>query len=1512
MAEKKATRGTSDPPGPTGDGQLTTEATSDAAATAPRQDTGGNHFPIVGIGASAGGLSALKQFFAHVPADSGLAFVVVVHLAPEHESHLVEILQPHVKMPVRQVTHAMDLERNRVYVIPPNANLDTIDTQVRLTELEPQRQARAPIDHFFSKLSETHDGSAIGVILSGTGSDGTLGLQQIRARGGLTVVQDPREAEYDGMPRSAITASRVDLVLRLADIPGAILRFAHTRPSLEVPGDGEQPDEQTQRFLQKTLTVVRARTGRDFSHHKRSTILRRISRRMQFNRLKSTAAYLDLLREQPEEASELSDDLLITVTSFFRDPEVFAALEKNVIPQLFAGKGPDDSIRVWSVGCATGEEAYSLAMLLIEEAEKHQAPPLLQVFASDLHPKSLARAREGYYPTDIEPGVSPERLSRFFEREDSGYRVRKEVREMVIFAPHNVLADPPFSRLDLILCRNLLIYLDRPLHSLVAELFHYALRADGFLVLGTSETLENGDLFRVADKKCATYRRRNVPAPEPRLPVFPSTWSRLSSGIGAGVALKEPPAYGMLHQHMVEQHGPPSVLISPDNNVVHSSAHAGRYLLHPGGAPTSSVFKLVRDELRIELRAALSTARVERRIVRTRPIATRCDGELVPVVLDVRPALAPEHDGFLLVMFEERAPTHQAGTEPTETEPTETEPTETEPTDGHRLSRIHALEAEKNLAEQRLQYLIQEHETSQEDLKASNEELQSANEELRSTLEELETSKEELQSMNEELQTVNQENRHKVEELDLLSSDLQNLLVATDIATLFLDRDMRILRFTPEIGQLFNIRMTDTGRALSDFTTRLGYGGLEDDARKVLAQLIPVEREVQDEAGRWYLARVLPYRDRQDRIAGVVVTFVDITRLKQAEEDVRRAKETSERIIESLPEPLLVLTPDLRVHSANTAFYQHFEVAAEETLGRPIYALGNQQWDIPGLRDLLDKILVDGKEFSSYQVDHVFKGLGRRVMLVSGRCLEALDLILLGIHDITTRHQGEQALRESEERFRALVTASSEVLYRMSPDWREMRQLHSRGFLAGTETPSSTWIEDYVPPADRARVSAAIQRAIESKSLFELEHQVRRIDGNVGWALSRAVPILDEKGELVEWFGAASDATERREAVERLKESDRRKDEYLAMLGHELRNPLGAIRSATELILGHGQPADERSRRAHEVLHRQALHMSKIIDGLLDVSRIARGKIDLNLESLDLRTIVSDVLGARSSRISSLGLDIELEQDLGPEPLWVLGDPVRLAQVFENLLGNAVKFTPPPGRITVTVQRDGEIAVARVRDTGVGIGQEFLPTIFEPFRQGTQDVGRVSGGLGLGLSLAKGLVDLHHGTIEAHSAGPAKGAEFVVRLPLGAPPRAAREGEGEDGVGSHRILIVEDNADAAQMLRDLLEISGHTVLLAESGRRALDVLRDRCADLVLCDIGLPGMSGYELARAIRSDPALCDIPLVALTGYGQQDDRARTAAAGFDDHLVKPIDLETVNATLRRFEPQGSASPARG
>ncbi len=1085
-----------------------------------RQNNRSEKLPIVAIGASAGGLDALKSFFRNVPKDSGLAFVVVVHLAPEHKSMLAELLQPHMKMAVQQVTETIELKPNHVYIIPPNANLNTIDTHLRLSKLEEKRSERAPIDHFFRTLAQAHNGQAVGVILTGTGSDGTLGIREIQEKGGLTIVQDPEEAPFSGMPQSAISTGLVDMILPIDKIPSAIINYFSVKPKIKSLEPKEKIDSREQQLLQKIFTQIRAVTGRDFSRYKTSTLLRRIQRRMQISQVEKLSEYLGVLRKNREEVKTLSDDFLINVTSFFRDVRVFDYIEEKVIPAIIRNKEGEGQIRIWTVGCATGEEAYSIAILLREALDKLEIEPSVQIFASDLHDVSLRKAREGFYPGDINADVSIERLKRFFNKEDGGYRIRKEIREKVIFTPHNLLSDPPFSRLDLVMCRNLLIYLKRDVQKDVAELFHYSLSSHGYLVLGTSENLENKELFSVENKDVSVYKKKNVTGPEPRLPVFPSM-QKTDYELGIRNKESETRTYGQIHHKIVERYGPPSLLVSPDYQVLHVSENAGRYLVFPGGEISRDLFKLIRPEMQIELRTVIHAAREKQNLVRSKPLQISVEGVVKQVFISAGMIHEEAQEEAILVLFEEYD------------EPELYVNKNTFP-EGNEIYTMQIEKLEKDLQDtrQQLQAIVEEYETSREEMKASNEEMQSANEELRSTMEELETSKEELQSVNEELTTLNQENRHKVEELSQLSDDLQNLMGATNIATLVLDREFRIQWFTPKLNDLFNIRTADKGRHISDLTHRLGYDDLTRDALSVLKTLQSVEKEIKDGGNNTYLTRLLPYRSGGDKIQGVVITFIDITARKQNE--IRL-----EKMFDVETVGVLTFTEEGEPIDANNAFLKMMGYTRKEydtikpgwkTFTPPEYVQISEKQ--------LQKLRETGK-IGPYEKEYFRKDGSRSWMLFNGASLGDGTFVEF-CFEIGNRKKAEQALRQSEQNFRALLTAAISVVYRMNADWSEMRELNSKGFISETLKPDKKWMEKYIHPEDQDAVMKEIQKAIGSKSVFDMEHRVIQNDGTLGWTHSRAVPVLNNEGEITEWFGIANDITTRKKAEEKLRENEER------------------------------------------------------------------------------------------------------------------------------------------------------------------------------------------------------------------------------------------------------------------------------------------------------------------------------------------------------------------------------------
>ncbi len=856
----------------------------------PNKEIAQSSLSVIGIGASAGGLSALQSFFQAMPADSGLCFVVIVHLSPEHESLLAELLQACTEMPVQQVQHQIKMQPNHVYVIPPGKRLEVSADFLDLADLEIPRGRRLQIDSFFRSLAEHHgDGAAI--ILSGSGSDGSVGIRSIKEKGGLILVQDPTEAEYDGMPRSAIATGLVDILAPVAKLAEQLVAAKQTKAGLQLPQNEEELGEAAQNTLLQILSQLRMRTGHDFSGYKRSTLLRRIARRMQIAQVKTLSAYLQQLRNDVNETEALFRDLLINVTEFFRDPEAWAVLAETVIPKIFSDKNSENTVRIWAVGCATGEEVYSLAILLLEHAAKMGNAPRIQVFASDLGKLALDFAREGLYPEAISAMLSEERLNRFFTKHNSHYRVRQEVRELVIFTPHNLLQDPPFSKLDLISCRNLLIYLQRDLQERVFESFHYALRSDGYLFLGSAESADSiTHLFRTIDKRHRIYQRIMLGSNSlvlPSLPLLPRVAPQQAES--PQVEGERQISNSKTHLSILEEVAPPSLLVDAQYNILNLSETAGRYLQHPGGALTSDVLRLIRPELQPELRSALYQAFDLGKKSLSRAVPVRFNGSSHPVMIFVQPSANHTERRRALVIFledEETIPKNKFS--------------DSEELNERGVERMRQMEAELHRAQNRFQGIREEYETTLEELRAANEELQSTNEEYKSTLEELETSKEELQSINEELQTVNQEMKNKVDELSHTNSDLQNLFAATEIATLFLNRELRIQRFTPRAARLFNLMPLDRGRPIAHLRSNLSYTELEADAQQVLATLTPIEREVESsDEHRWFLVSVRPYRTLEDHIDGVVITFVDVTKTKATALTLRNLQENLELALEA-------------------------------------------------------------------------------------------------------------------------------------------------------------------------------------------------------------------------------------------------------------------------------------------------------------------------------------------------------------------------------------------------------------------------------------------------------------------------------------------------------------------------------------------------------------------------------------------------------------------------------------
>lgn len=937
-----------------------------------------------------------------MPPDTGMAFVVVQHLDPTHKGMLVELLQRYSEMPVVQIEDDMKVQANHIYTIPPNKDISILHGVLQILDPVTPRGMRLPIDFFLKHLAQDQGEKAIAIILSGMGTDGSHGLRVIKEKLGMVMVQEPESAKFDGMPNSALATGLNDYVASAAQLPAKLVEYARHR--MEAAGAPAIADSKTN-ALQKIIVLLRAHTQQDFSMYKKDTLNRRIRRRMDIHLLDNPDDYVRYLQDNPHELDLLFKEMLIGVTSFFRDPQAYDALKERMVTKLREQTEPHETVRAWVVGCSTGEEAFSIAIVLrecLEEADMRGAVDL-QIFATDIDKDAIEVARRGTYPGNIAADVSPERLQRFFVKDGENYRVKKEIRDNVVFAPQNVIMDPPFTKMDLLSCRNLLIYFSAELQQKVLPLFHYSLRQDGILFLGPSESLAGfKELFIPLDQRFKIFQRKKTEAAQRENIEFPVFHQAIPVPKGSQPATHEErrkvPMIGDIAQRvLMEAYTPAAALVDEQGEILFINGRTGKYLEPSPGKANLNIYAMAREGLRNELGIALRKALSEGADYTIRGINVGTNGGTQAINLTVKPLNYPgAQKSLLLVVFEDVVlPKRRRRRRACDT-------------DSQQGAIIEQLESELKYSKERLQETVEQMQATSEELQSANEELQSSNEELQSTNEELTTSKEEMQSLNEELATVNGELQAKVDLLSQVNNDMRNLLNSTQIATLFLDKDLRIRRFTSEATKIIKLIESDVGRPVSDLVSSLKNVDLASDAREVLDTLVFKETQVQAKDGRWYTARMLPYRTVDNVIDGVVLTFIDVTDIKSLQ-STGVERDFIRSIVDTVREPLLVLDESLTVIFGSESFYKAFHVSASETQGRSLYELGNGQWDIPDLRKLMEEVLPERKEIIDFRVEHDFPEIGHRKMLLNAREIRRQDqgqaFILLSIADVTPKKQ---------------------------------------------------------------------------------------------------------------------------------------------------------------------------------------------------------------------------------------------------------------------------------------------------------------------------------------------------------------------------------------------------------------------------------------------------------------------------------------------------------------------------
>ena len=1328
---------------------------------------------IVGIGASAGGLAALESFFDNLPEKPGMAFVVVQHLSPAFKSLMDELLARHTALPISLVEDGMTVEVDHVYLIPPKMEMIISGGRLLLSERGAQAELSLPIDTFFRSLARDCGQRAIAIVMSGGGTDGSRGIRDVRDAGGLVMVQDTGSAQFDGMPKTARDAGVAQWVLAPQDMPHVLVEHVVASQSTSALRAGRSHAADHVGGIEAVFQMLEAEFGIDFTHYKPSTITRRIERRLGLAQSPNIDEYVHRLRRDREELDTLYRDLLIGVTHFFRDEAAFQMLEERVLPGLLEQGPRDEAVRIWVAGCATGEEAYSLAITIQDVMLKVGERPV-KIFATDVHRGSIERAGRAIYGADALARVSPERLSRYFLRFGDSYQVAPELRKMIVFAQHNVMRDAPFTRVDLVTCRNLLIYLQPAAQSKALALFHFALKRGGRLLLGPSETV--GVLapeFEVIDKHWRLYEKKTD------LRVAFDARKRLAGTSDARLMVPNtastPPVNQLLgtYDAILEQFMPPSLLLGEHGELVHAFGGASRFLRVRDGRQGRDVVEMVDPGLKMILVGGLRRALQEAAPLVFRDVRLDVGGESRAYDVTLRRVRSRTSGvAHVLLSLEESSLANR---------PITAAPTEVR-LDQVSRERVTGLEAELSHTKENLQTAIEELETSNEELQASNEEMQASNEELQST-------NEELQSVNEELYTVNAEYQRKISELTELTNDMDNLLASTEIGTVFLDRQLRIRKFTPQIADTFALVSHDVGRPIETFASKLAHPELVADLRSVLSTARPVERQLVDSQGRRFFLRILPYR-ANGAVDGVVITLIDVTSLKAAEDALFHERHLLNNLLANVQDAIYFKDASGRFIRANQP------MAARVGLSAPEEVAGKAAAELPDAQ------------------------------------------LALALH-----RQDETVLATGQPQYQSL--------------------------------------------------------------------EERRVGDETRWDSATRLPLRDSEGRIVGASVILRDVTEQKRAEESIREAVRRRDQFLAMLSHELRNPLSAVVSATGLLKT--TTSAETRTRFLDILDRQTKQMTHLLDELLEASRVTENKIELRKTLLDVNAAVREALDVMGAQMDER--DLEVKADLTDEPVLVDADAARLQQVLVNLLSNAAKYTPRHGHVTVTTVRSGQSVMIRVSDDGAGIPAELIHSVFELFVQSPRTLDRADGGLGVGLSLVRSLVAMHGGRVEAASDGEGKGSAFTVTLPLAqkdhgpaAAPQDLRS-SASDGAAHVSVIIVEDNADSRELLCELLEVSGLHCRSVESGQAALDLLEQARPDAMVIDLGLPGMDGFELARHVRASADNAGICLIALTGYGQPADRERGRAVGFDAHFVKPIQIDPLLELLGKS--RGTRAPRR-
>jgi two-component system CheB/CheR fusion protein len=1454
---------------------------------------------VVALGASAGGLEALIKFFEAVPDDTGMAFVVVHHVDPNHESLMAEILAKHTKMTVEQAKDKTVVQPDSIYTIQPDRFLKIVNGSLRLSKPEAPRGLRLPIDFFFRSLAEDQNEKAVGIILSGTGSDGTQGMKAIKENGGMVMVQDPQEASQVGMPRSAIATEIIDHILSVTAMPETLIGYAK-HPYVKNSKDAKVLGDRARGSLTEIISVLKAHSPINFTLYKEGTMLRRIERRMGLRHIENATDYVALLKDNPDEAENLCADLLISVTSFFRDSESFDYLTEQVLKDLVKQRDSDTPIRVWVPACATGEEAYSLAMLIIEQISALRKNIKLQIFASDFDERALEIARAGVYPDSIEADVNPTRLRRFFEKEDHTYRVTTELRETVIFAKHNLLSDAPFSKLDLVSCRNLLIYLNADAQERSLSMFHFGLNVGGHLFLGSSETIgKHEETFQAESTKHRIFKRIGVS--RYRRIDFPITPSRLAPSVGSSLGstnLSDGSRLEDLSQKLlVERYAPAAILINTKMEALYIEGATDKYLMVPRGAASQDLVAMTRDGLRAKLSIAIRKAIQDETDVSKRASVTH-KGDTVAVEIGVHPLLVDEERLFL-VTFSDLPSSEEAQTN----------------SNGHKNQSTHKLlEKELESTKHDLRATIHDLEHANEELKASNEEAMSMNEEFQSTNEELETSKEELQSLNEELTTLNAQLQQKIDSESHLVDDLNNLLSSSGIATLFLDRNFNIMRFTPTVRNLFNVISSDVGRPFADITSKIDDPELLHDAEKVLANLTRVIREVRAMNGEWFNRAIHPYRTKSEKIDGVVVTYSNITLQKKSESAAAASTMFAENIINTVREPLIVLDENLHVVQSSKSFDRKFGTQSKNLKGQSFYKLSDGQWDVLELRDLLGCVLPEKTNVESFEITIDLREEGKRQMVLNARAIQkdggSSNLILLAIEDITENKIAQDKLLDRQARLSAILETAPDAIItcdeRGTVSSFSPAAEHVFGYAASEVIGKN--VKMLMAEPYRHEHDGYISHYMETgeKKIIGIGREVtgqRKDKSHVPIRLSVSELWI---GERRLFTGILHDLTlekKRREELRRVQKMEAI-GQLTGGIAHDFNNLLTVVIGNLELL--QQNPAVESDVESVTMALEAAELGAQLTKQLLAFAK----RQPLSPKSVSLNKLVQSMQPLLTRSIGEkITIEIELDDSLNS----TMADPGQIENSLLNMALNARDAMPDGGTLLiktsnvildedyVATQVDlepGPYVLISVTDTGCGMEPDVIERAFEPFFT-TKGTGE---GTGLGLSMIYGFAKQSNGHLAVFSE-VGQGTTINLYLPPVEKPEEHSSATKQDKSRKPKgetVLVVEDDPRVRKLTVTRLETLGYKVVSAQDGPEAINIVKsNKSLDLVLSDVVMPGgMSGFEVAeQTLLLNPKL---KVLLATGYAEGAEAgSKTKPAEAYRTLRKPYRITDLATALR-------------